>query len=92
MERVSSMKQLPASYYEMLEEMQAIDFVITDLTLYLDTHPNDLQAIQQYNYYIQMRKKVKKAFEQQFGPLTNFGYSFSGSPWNWKDAPWPWQV
>ncbi|KPL59746.1 spore coat protein CotJB [Rossellomorea vietnamensis] len=86
------MKQLPVHYYEVLEELQAIDFVIVDLTLYLDTHPQDYEAISQYNMYVKTRKQIKKKFEKEFGPLTHYGYSYSNYPWNWKDAPWPWQV
>ncbi len=86
------MKQLPAHYYEILEELQAVDFVILELTLYLDTHPDDYNAIQQFNMYVKTRKQIKNRFEKEFGPLTHFGYSYSDYPWNWKDAPWPWQV
>ncbi|UXH44610.1 spore coat protein CotJB [Rossellomorea vietnamensis] len=86
------MKQLPAHYYEVLEELQAVDFVIVDPTLYLDTHPEDHEAISQYNMYVKTRKQIKKKFEKEFGPLTHFGYSYSNYPWDWKEAPWPWQV
>ncbi|MBS4199530.1 spore coat protein CotJB [Bacillus sp. FJAT-49732] len=86
------MKQLPQKYYELLEELQAVDFVILELALYLDTHPNDHDAIQQYNAYVQMRKTLKKQFEQEFGSLTSFGSSYSKYPWDWEEAPWPWQV
>ncbi|MGV3466931.1 MAG: spore coat protein CotJB [Heyndrickxia sp.] len=86
------MKELPPEYYQMLEEIQAIDFVIVELTLYLDTHPDDHEAIQQYNMLIKQRKPLKREFEKHFGPLTSFGYSYSRYPWDWKEAPWPWQV
>lgn len=86
------MKALPEHYYVLLEELQAIDFVIVDLNLYLDTHPNDEQAIQQYNQCVKESKRIKKEFEKQFGPLTSFGYSYSRHPWEWIEAPWPWQV
>ncbi|MGE8204361.1 spore coat protein CotJB [Heyndrickxia sp. NPDC080065] len=86
------MTQITPEYYKVLEELQAIDFVIIELTLYLDTHPGDQDAIQQYNLCIQQRKKIKKEFEKQFGALTHFGYSYSQYPWDWKEAPWPWQV
>jgi spore coat protein JB len=86
------MNQLPPEYYEIMEELQAVDFVIVELTLYLDTHPDDQEAIQQYNSMIKQRKKIKKNFEQQFGPLTSFGGSYSPYPFQWKEAPWPWQV
>lgn len=86
------MNQLPDEYYQMLEELQAVDFVLVELTLYLDTHPGDAEAIHQFNQFAKERKHLKKAFESHFGPLLQFGNSYSGYPWNWKDTPWPWQV
>lgn len=86
------MKQMPPEYYALLEDLQAIDFVLVELTLYLDTHPNDYEAIQQFNNYSYQRKLVAKQFEAQFGPLLQYGHSYTGYPWNWDDSPWPWQV
>ena len=75
------MKQMPPEYYQLMQQLQAVDFVLVELTLYLDTHQ-----------FASERKKIKKAFESQFGPLLQFGNSYSGYPWNWDDSPWPWQV
>ncbi|WP_018660463.1 spore coat protein CotJB [Heyndrickxia acidiproducens] len=86
------MKKLPKEYYTLLEELQSLDFVIVELNLYLDTHPDDQAAVEQYNATVRSRKKVKREFEKQFGPLTSFGYSYSPYPFHWKEAPWPWQV
>jgi len=86
------MKQVPAEYYQLMEQLQAVDFVLVELTLYLDTHNDDLEAINQFNHYVKERKHLKKAFESQFGPLLQFGNSYSSYPWNWDDTPWPWQV
>ncbi|MCU9613734.1 spore coat protein CotJB [Caldibacillus lycopersici] len=85
-------KQVPPEYYQLLEELQAVDFVLVELTLYLDTHPNDQDAIQQFNYFAKESKRIRKVFEKQFGPLLQFGHSYSAYPWNWADSPWPWQV
>ncbi len=83
---------MPPEFYTLLEEIQAIDFVLVELNLYLDTHPNDFETIKQFNETAQKSMELKNAFEQQFGPLMNFGRSFSNYPWNWNDTPWPWQV
>jgi spore coat protein JB len=83
---------LPAEYYEMMEAIQQADFVLVELTLYLDTHPNDLQALEQFNRCAKYSKHLKKQFEQQFGPLMQYGRSYSDAPWQWIDTPWPWQV
>jgi spore coat protein JB len=83
---------LPPHYYTQLKELQAVDFVIVELTLYLDTHPDDHQAIEQYNRFVHHRMQIAQPFQAEFGPLTSFGYSFSQAPWQWKETPWPWQV
>jgi spore coat protein JB len=83
---------LPEEFYQWMEELQAVDFVLVELTLYLDTHPQDTNAIQQFNQYAQQRKKIKKAIESKYGPLMQYGNSYSGMPWNWNSAPWPWQI
>lgn len=86
------MNHVPAEYYQLMEQLQTIDFILVELTLYLDTHPDDHDAIKQFNHYAKDRKQLKKAFESQFGPLMQYGNSYSAYPWNWSTSPWPWQV
>lgn len=78
--------------YALMEKIQMVDFALVELTLYLDTHPQDSQAIQQFNQLAVESRDLKASYEQQFGPLRQFGGSFSGYPWNWGDSPWPWQL
>lgn len=85
-------KQLPEEYYLLLKELQETDFVLVELNLYLDTHPLDTQAIQQFNQFSQKRQQLASRFEMAFGPLLHFGHSFSRAPWQWIETPWPWQV
>jgi len=80
------------AYYKLLHELQQLDFVLVELTLYLDTHPYDMQAVQQFNQFAQRRLQVAQAYESRYGPLLQFGHSFSRYPWDWSNAPWPWQV
>ncbi len=68
------------------------DFALVELTLYLDTHPNDMQAVQQFNQLSQRRRQIAHEFEIKYGPLLQFGLSYSRFPWQWIDTPWPWQV
>jgi spore coat protein JB len=90
--RLTMHKVLPDSYYVKLKDLQVVDFVLDELTLYLDTHPDDMQAIGQYNQFASKRIGMVQEFEMEFGPLMSNGHSFSKSPWEWNAAPWPWQV
>ncbi len=85
-------KQLPELYYELLTEIQKIDFILVELNLYLDTHPDDVNAINQFNFNSMKSKQLKEEFEAHFGPLQHFGNSYSNYPWSWSTTPWPWQV
>lgn len=85
-------KKVDERYYQLLHQLQAIDFVLVELNLYLDTHPNDQQAIEQYNHHVQERWQLAQEFERLYGPLTHFGRSFTGTPWQWNESPWPWEV
>jgi spore coat protein JB len=87
------MKQQPDNaYHDLLLEIQQVDFILVELNLYLNTHPDDQAAIAQYNDYAQRSMQLKKNFEAIYGPLFHFGGSFSTVPWTWSSSPWPWQV
>ncbi|WP_409300223.1 spore coat protein CotJB [Peribacillus sp. SCS-155] len=86
-------KQTDAEYYQLMRQIQAVDFVLVELTLYLDTHPDDETALQQFNQYSIHSRQVKQVFESKYGPLMQFGVSGDPGPeWDWNKGPWPWQV
>ena len=79
-------------YYEMLEQLQVLDFALVELNLFLDTHPEDLKSIEQFNQLTYERTKLANQFQELYGPLQNFGRADSKCPWQWSESPWPWQV
>jgi spore coat protein JB len=85
-------KKLPDDYYKLLHEIQAVDFVVLELNLYLNTHPDDHQAIEQHNAFAAKSRQLKAEYARRYGPLRNFGGDFADTPFSWPDAPWPWQV
>lgn len=54
----------------LLRKIDCVSFMLTDLGLYLDTHPTDKKAIEAYQNYRCERKKLLKEFEANFYPLT----------------------
>lgn len=75
---------------EMLRELTALDFYTVDLQLYLNTHPNDREALAKYNAVAERANALRQEYEKMFGPLSSFR-STSKYPWQWIDDPWPWQ-
>jgi len=77
---------------DLLKRIQELEFAAVDLNLYLDNHPENQQALIDYNKITEELKKLKKMYEAQYGPLTNYGYAPSQYPWAWVNDPWPWEV
>ena len=78
--------------FKMLEEIQAIGFVLIELNLYLDTHPDDERALREFNSYGQKLQRLKTQYEALYGPLLSSGFSPSQYPWRWIEEPWPWDM
>lgn len=76
---------------EMLKKLQELQFMTVELNLYLNTHPDDAQALSQYNLYAAQQMMLKNKYEQSYGPLSNFGTAFGKVPWNYIYEPWPWE-
>lgn len=74
----------------LLADISALDFAALELTLYLDTHPDDRGALRQRNEYLQRIKPLVRKYEEHYGPLTMV--SKADYPWQWIDEPWPWEL
>lgn len=74
-----------------LNELQALEFVVTELGLYLDTHPNDEEAFYVYKQYVELEKEARKAFVDANGPLYQTD-SARDESYSWAQDPWPWHV
>ena len=78
---------------ELLKSLSELDFIAVDLALFLNTHPENKEAIQAYNQVITAADTVRMKYEDAFGPLCSFrSYASNTSHWEWNDNPWPWQA
>ena len=74
----------------LMERINQASFAMDDVLLFLDTHPNDLNALNYYHYVTQMRKEAMNAYESQFGPLMVDDVQ-STDNWTWLTEKWPWE-
>lgn len=72
-----------------LAELQAIEFVMLELGLYLDTHEDDMEAMEMFKQFAAMEREAKANYEKQFGPLTQAS-AVVGDSYCWLKEPWPW--
>ena len=83
----TSGSSLPGS--QPLTELQALEFVMLELGLYLDTHPDDTEAFTLFRQYTAMEKAARAAYESKYGPLM-LGSAEMGETYRWLEGPWPW--
>lgn len=74
----------------MLNDISIVDFVLVDLSLYLDTHPFDQEAMEYFNHYVRIKNKMSRDFSMRFFPLTT-DQAESKKEWRWGAAPLPWE-
>ena len=77
---------------KLLKALMELDFIAVDLGLYLNTHPNDQEAMQTYNQVITAADAVRMKYEEAYGPMCSFrSYAADTQDWQWRNKPWPWQ-
>lgn len=73
-----------------LHELQAVNFAVNELGLYLDTHKDDEEALELFRKYVQMYHQGLMQYEKLYGPLTRKQAGISGK-YDWLSSPWPWE-
>ena len=75
---------------DLLERISEIQFVCVELNLYIDTHPDDADALSDYASYSMMLKNLITTYEEQYGPLMGFGHSDARTG-SWVCSCWPFE-
>lgn len=73
-----------------LGELQALEFVLLELALYLDTHQADEEAFALFQQYAALEKAGREKYEAMCGPITLFATADQKSFSAWINNPWPW--
>lgn len=75
---------------DMLIEIMRCQFIVYDIALYLDTHPNDIRAKMAHKKYTELTHEVTMNYEKTYGPLTLL--SHHGDYTKYINDPWPWEI
>lgn len=76
---------------QLLQNINIVSFVLVDLTLYLDTHPFDKQAMAYFNHYSKIRGELLSNYAMKYGPLTLSTANNNCNEWEWALQPPPWE-
>lgn len=74
----------------LLKRIQMYDFIVNEMILYLDTHPNDQRGLAYFKKYNDLNNKAHAEYAMAYGPLMP-SQANSTERWTWVDAPWPWE-
>ena len=76
----------------LLMDIQKVDFMLVDLNLFLDTHPDCAEALQEHANLVNISQKLRSSYEQQYGSLMTMTWEQSTGCWSWIEEPWPWDL
>ena len=75
---------------QLMGKFRSLRFAQVDLGLFLDSHPDDPEALATYRELMREAEAVKKKYAASYGPLTP-GAGSSGDYWDWVATPFPWE-
>ena len=73
-----------------LGELMALNFVVHELGLYLDTHSGDADAVELFRQYTELYEAGMAQYQESCGPLFQKQAARNGA-YTWNSAPWPWE-
>ena len=73
----------------MMRRLQELAFALQESALFLDTHPEDREALAFHNEKLACHRELKQRYAALFGPLCP--YTADQPTWRWAEGPWPWQ-
>ena len=75
-----------------LIEIMKLQFVLVELNLFLDTHPDNRQALEDYKNTSRRLKEMIEEYEMRHGPLFPMSPHAVNGTWRWIRDPWPWEM
>ena len=76
---------------DLLKKLTIMDFILRDISLYLNINPHDEKALAFHNTVASDAEKLRKTFETTCGPLC-IRTQNQGQTWRWIEDPWPWEA
>lgn len=80
-----------AARADLLCRLQAAQFAMHDLAIYLDTHPTDEQALSAFLAHRQAYEAAAAAYAKRFGALTMQQICEEDGWGAWSNTPFPWE-
>ena len=77
----------------LLKRINEVSFAVSDILLFLDTHPDCQEALAFYQKNVAIRKEALAEYARLYGPLTiDTADDTCSRSWEWVQQPFPWEV
>ncbi|MDO4555063.1 MAG: spore coat protein CotJB [Lachnospiraceae bacterium] len=76
---------------KLLYYINAVSFAVDDSKLFLDTHPDNKEALEYFDNYNKARNRALNEYAACFGPLT-IATAVCDRSYEWANQPWPWEM
>lgn len=75
----------------LLKRLQICEFVLTEVSMFLDTHPTDKEALAYYDKYSKKQQETLIEYTEEFGSVYHTKLK-DPEVWDWVENPWPWEM
>ena len=75
---------------KLMQDIRALSFALVEVNLFLDSHPEDSEALAYFRRVRDELRALTTAYENAHGPLTVLGAT-AKTGWDWVTTPWPWE-
>ncbi len=75
---------------QLMRQIQSVGFAVNDLNLFLDSHPDDKDALAYFKELNRQYAALVADYTQHFGPLT-VADTENSDYFDWIATPWPWE-
>ena len=66
-----------------------VSFAMDDTRLFLDTHPECIEAMEYFKKLQIIRHRLMKEYTERFGTIYSYNMGDSDN-WSWNEGPFPW--
>lgn len=76
---------------ELLLNLDQMAFAAHELNLYLDVHPDNREALKEFNEMRKMALDALETYEEKYGPVMITSNQLENYPFAWVENVWPWE-
>ncbi len=77
----------------LLRQIMELQFAVIELNLFLDTHPDNQEALKDFHTVNESLRSLMEEYERFYGPLLPYSTrADDGKTWRWIEDPWPWEI